>query len=218
MISYEKKCIFVHIPKTGGASIEKIIWPKRRDRVVGNLWKGYVKPYYNKYQTGGMQHLLARHIMAEVGQETFEKFLKFTIVRNPWDKAVSQYAYLKKRKDLRDFVGMSENADFKTYLSLTKQKKHVQWESQHRFICDDNGRQLVDYVGRFENFEADVNHILRVLEIGHSKIPHRNKSDRTHYQDYYDAESAEMVGEMYREDAEIFGYTFQANGKCSRTS
>ncbi len=37
---------------------------------------------HNKYQTGGLQHLLASQIQKEVGDEIFEKFFKFTIVRN----------------------------------------------------------------------------------------------------------------------------------------
>jgi len=208
MISYKKKCIFVHIPKTGGSSIENIIWPQDKDRGIESLWMGLISPYCNKYQTGGMQHLLAKYIIQEVGQKTFDNFFKFTIVRNPWDKAVSQYVYMKKRKDLRDFIGMNENDSCKKYLSLIQKKNHVQWESQHRFILDEGGQQIVDYIGRFENFNDDVNHILRVLKIEANEIPHFNKSNRKHYKNYYDQESAEIVSEMYKEDIKIFGYEF----------
>ena len=60
MISDALRCIFVHIPKTGGSSIEDVLWPEERS--PEDLWMGFVDDYHNKYQTGGLQHLLARQI------------------------------------------------------------------------------------------------------------------------------------------------------------
>ena len=62
MISYKNNCIFVHIPKTGGTSIESLIWKNNKSRSVENLWMGFVDDYHNKYQTGGLQHLLGKHL------------------------------------------------------------------------------------------------------------------------------------------------------------
>ena len=95
MISYEKRCIFIHIPKCGGTSIENIIWPDTEQRTERNLWMGFVSKYHNKYQTGGLQHLLARQVLEEVGKDVFDSFYKFVIVRNPWDRIVSQFAYMQ---------------------------------------------------------------------------------------------------------------------------
>ena len=100
MISYTKKCIFVHIPKTGGGSIEKIIWPK--DRKKYHLWKGFIKPHYNKYQTDGLQHLFATHIQQEVGDQVFNNFFKFSFIRNPYDKAVSQFWLHENERRLKE--------------------------------------------------------------------------------------------------------------------
>lgn len=153
MISHKYKIIFVHVPRTGGTSVEKLFWPSKKDKTEKNLWMGYVRPYYNKYQTGGMQHLLASQIYRELGEEVFREYFKFTFVRNPWDKIVSQFFYIKKRKDLMDFIGLEKEDDFHKYLLLIKKRKHVQWEEQYKFILDENGESLVDYIGRFETLE-----------------------------------------------------------------
>ncbi|MCB1377761.1 MAG: sulfotransferase family 2 domain-containing protein [Alphaproteobacteria bacterium] len=110
MISHDHRCIFVHIPKTGGSNIENVIWPHPRSE--SDLWMGFVQPFRNKYQTGGLQHLQARQMRQEVSQDAFRRYFKFSIVRNPWDKAVSQCAYLKKRPDLCDYLGIAADAPF----------------------------------------------------------------------------------------------------------
>lgn len=215
MISHKAKCIFVHIPKCGGTSITQLIWPNKEDRTESNLWRGFTSKYHNKYQTGGLQHLLSCQIKQEVGNEIFQAYFKFAIVRNPWDKAVSQFEYMKKRKDLREFIGMSEGDCFEKYLTLIQQKRHVQWESQHKFVMDGNNNLLVDFLGRFESFEADVNKILDKLKIGKKlfglrfkKIPHMRKSLRSHYTDYYNLESKRIIEELYKDDIELFKYSF----------
>lgn len=215
MISYKHKCIFVHIPKTGGSSVERIIWPSPKDRTISNLWMGYVKPYFNKYQTGGMQHLLASQIKNEVKDMDFSSFFKFSIVRNPFDKVISQFHYMKTRKDLRDFIGMKDNDDFKTYLHLIQRKLHVQWEHQHRFILDEDENLLVDYIGKFENFETDVRNILkkikrdRIFGLINRKIPHENKSEnRKDYRSYYNEETIDIVSKIYQKDIKQFNYKF----------
>lgn len=214
MISYKCGCIFVHIPKTGGTSIEKIIWPDDDDRCSKNLCMGLVDGFHNKYQTGGLQHLLASQIRQEVGSEVFNDYFKFAIVRNPWDKAISQYIYMAERRDLRQFLGLSETDSFKQYLVLIQKKLHVQWESQHKFILDENGEGMVDYVGRFERFGDEVSGIFQELkarrgvDVEVDEIPHLRKSSRNHYRSYYDAEAREMVAHIYKKDIEYFGYAF----------
>ena len=216
MIFHRQKGIFVHIPRTGGTSIEDMLWPDKKTRTEADLWMGFVDPYHNRFQTGGLQHLLAGQIRAAVGPETFARYFKFALVRNPWDKAVSQYFYMKKRRDLMDYVGMGEGDDLKRYLALITSKKHVQWEDQYKFIYNSDGQLLVDFVGRFENYSADVTRILnklkvrmRLLGIPLRKLLHVNKTSRRHYSEYYDDESRDFISNLYQKDIELFEYRFE---------
>lgn len=206
MISHAHRCIFVHIPKTGGTSVEDVIWPG--PRTTDDLWMGFVDRYHNKYQTGGLQHLLATQIRTEVGAEVFSSYYKFSIVRNPWDRAVSQFVFMDARDDLRDFIGMKKGAGLKKYAELIRKKRHVQWEPQVSFVQDANGESLLDYIGRYETFSDSVTHALRTTGINAATIPHRKKGQRGPYEDYYDAESREMIRTMYAADIEAFGYRF----------
>ncbi len=216
MIFHRQQCIFVHIPRTGGTSLEDMLWPDKESRTEADLWMGFVDPYRNRYQTGGLQHLLGSQIRDVVGPETFSRYFKFALVRNPWDKAVSQYFYMKKRRDLMDYIGMEEGDDFRRYLSLIISKKHVQWEDQYKFIYDNDGHLLVDFVGRFENYRADVTEILnrlkirtRLLGMPLRKLLHINKTSRSHYSEYYDSESRQFISNFYQKDIELFGYRFE---------
>ncbi len=206
MISHKYRCIFIHIPRCGGASIENLIWPGQRN--PEDLWMGFVDKYHNKYQTDGLQHLLSQQIREEIGQELHDSYYKFTMVRNPWDKLVSQYCYISKRPDLCAFIGMKQDDCFKKYLSLIRKRTHVQWELQVDFLKDINGDSLVDYVGRFENYNQSVLNVLGKLGINKKKIPHINRSKRKPYSSYYDSESIELVNELYASDIEEFGYCY----------
>src|SRR5690348_14228159 len=134
MISHHHKCIFIHIPRSGGTSIENLIWPAQR--TSAELWMGFIDRYHNRYQTGGLQHLFAQHIEREIGPDTFHSYFKFAFVRNPFDRAVSQFHYMARRPDLREFIGMEPSDSFDKYLHLIQQKKHVQWEQQHKFLLN----------------------------------------------------------------------------------
>ena len=206
MLSHPHKCIFVHIPKTGGTSVEQIIWPSVQDRTESEFWMGFIDEYRNKYQTGGLQHLLADQIRQEIGRARFDEYFKFTVVRNPWSKAVSQYVYMHDRADLMSFVGMNDGDEFKTYLSLIRKKQHVQWLPQFRFFMDENGSEIVDFVGRFESFDDTVYEVLEKLSIQERVIPHVNKGIKEELGSYYDNEALEIVGEMYKLDIDLLGY------------
>jgi hypothetical protein len=205
MISHTFKCIFVHIPKCGGTSIEKIIWPE--PRLESDLWMGFKSKYHNKYQTGGLQHLFANQIRQEVGEQVFKTYFKFSIVRNPWEKTISQYFYMKNRPDLREWIGMEENSSFETYLDLIRKKAHVQWEPQYKFIYDQNGDLLIDFIGRLENFDKDASSIINRIGIK-AEIPHSNATKHKHYTEYYNQETIEIVNDMYSNDISLLNYKF----------
>jgi hypothetical protein len=169
---------------------------------------GFVDRYRNRHQTGGLQHLLAKQIKQEVGDSRFGAYFKFAVVRNPFDRAVSQFRYMQRRPDLRAFVGMDDDASFTDYLGLVQEKRHVQWEPQCSFLYDEDRTPLVDFVGRFEALDADMAEVFARLGIACDVLPHSNSSERTGYRDYYGPGTRVEVEEMYEDDLDRLGYAF----------
>lgn len=222
MISHRYKCVFIHIPKNGGASIERMIW-KPEELTEDNLWMGFKTLHRNAYQTGALQHLYARNVRKAVGEKIYEEYFTFSMVRNPWDKVISQFLYLQKRSDLRSFLQVPRHVSFKKYLETITKRPHVHWNPQVRFVQDDNGEVMVDHIARFEDYQKEAEYILNKIgcidafnEDGHLRLPHVNKSSRGPYWEYYDDESKEMVADIYKEDIAFFDYSFDEEAYASR--
>jgi len=212
MICHTKKCIFVHIPKTAGSSIEDAIWGDDLSiRTVEHLWMGAVRPGYNKYQSGGLQHLLAPQIRQEVGNDIFSSYYKFSFVRNPWAKVVSQFYYLKTRPDLLQMMGLHRWSPFRSYLKALEKshEMHVQSMEQHQFIYTQEEGCIVDFVGRFENLHNDFRIVSNRLGMGDVSLPHARKSKRTKpYQTFYTARQRQLIETIYQRDIQLFDYSF----------
>ena len=111
MIFFKKKIIFVHIPRSGGTSIEKILWRSEFKSDFSfdmndekHLLQGFINKYRNKYQSDGLQHLTINNIEKIYPIES-KQFFKFAFIRNPFSRIASAYCEIMQyRKDLRDFL------------------------------------------------------------------------------------------------------------------
>ena len=93
MISLQKNFLFVHIPKTGGNSIQNILKEYSEDRIVieydhqdGVERFGIRNEKYDIYK-----HATLAQYQKVIEPEIFKKLFKFTVIRNPWDRMISFY-------------------------------------------------------------------------------------------------------------------------------
>tara|TARA_B100001093_G_scaffold519468_1_gene608622 strand:- start:343 stop:1014 length:672 start_codon:yes stop_codon:yes gene_type:complete len=216
------KSIFIHIPKCGGSSVESVLFPEE-DRLPNNLWMGIglgKNPEYclsglgfrNQYGiTGGLQHLPAKTIKRVVDKNLFDSYFKFCFVRNPYERAVSQFFYSKNfRSDLCEWIDLPQNGEFSftDYLNaIISSPTHVQFQPQCDFIFE-GPNLLVDFVGRVDNFQEDFDFICNMIDIPSKKIPHANKSNNLHYRDMYSLSDKRLVEKIYECDIDFLKYSF----------
>ena len=96
-ISDKYELIFFHLPKCAGKSIVNCLDIKTSDKT--NVESGLI-------QTITLGHELA-YWNSKVYPEKWNKYFKFTVVRNPWDKVVSLYHFRKKENDLYNNYSLS---------------------------------------------------------------------------------------------------------------
>lgn len=214
VISYSKRFLFVHTPKTGGTSIADALGgfahDPRQYRV--NRLLARMGIHVNYWAPARMRrfriHASAAQLERHLPQETFHSFFKFAFVRNPWDRMVSYYHYLLSRTWHHRHPKVAALASFKDYLRYEVARGKT---AQYAMLTDRSGRLLVDFVGRFEHLHDDFAEICRRLGLS-CRLSHTNRSSHRDYREYYDDESIELVREAFRPDVEQFGYTFDGCG------
>jgi len=200
-ISNKYNCIFVHIPKTAGTSIESV-FGMHGDRLnVG------IKPYLNQKSDydnlfgNNLQHLTAFEIKSKI--QNYSDFYKFSFVRNPWDKFVSVTLWEGPKTKVNK--NMSKDQFKKKALNKMKFAK-LHYMPQVDYIFH-SGSLLVDFVGKFENLEEDFQKVCDSLNVNF-KLEYRMKVDHKPYQEYYNQEMIDFVSDFYSKDIEYFGYDF----------
>jgi hypothetical protein len=75
-----------------------------------------------------------------------------------------------------------------------------------QFLCDREGKVLVDFVGQFEHIERDWEYVSRRVTGKHHQLGHANKSEHKTIEEMYTAEMIGVVNDVYSVDFDIFGY------------
>ncbi len=211
-MSHDLKCVYVHIPKTAGTSIEKAMgmfddWRvENTSKMFGLIQSPQIRERIRV--TKFLQHLTAAELR-ELAPDEFHAYHSFSFVRNPWDRMVS--IYCNKDPNLIEYAhsrGIDlTNTTFNEFLHKTEELVHVHLIPQHEFIVDRNGNVLVNFVGRFERIFDDFSVVCNKLNI-QRVLPYENRSLREDYRKYYDPKSRDHIERRYKDDIEFFGYSF----------
>jgi hypothetical protein len=187
------RCLFVHIPKCAGVSVCRSLF--------GNLGAGH-------YPVATLRQVF--------GEELFNSYFKFSFVRNPWDRLLSAYEFLKRggfhagdaRWAGQHLAGYRDFGEFvRAWVTPANVASWVHFRPQTDFLYLPEGRSGVDFIGRYENLAVDFQRICARLGI-EAELQLLNTAPVRDYRDAYDSESRRIVDRVYRRDIVDLDYCF----------
>lgn len=190
------RCIFVHVPKAAGTSINKALY----GRTLG--------------------HYTAVEIRAKFPR-LYDRCFVFSFVRNPWDRVLSAYRFAAK--GCTESMGVRNPSQYQIPEFETFERFVYEWLSvrditqldyvfqpQHSFVADQDGEKIVEFIGKVENINSDIAVIEEKLD-RKIVLPHANRtSDSPGYvSDYKRQDLIDLVARIYEKDIAMFDYKFQ---------
>ena len=208
----EADALFIWVPKCAGMSIYSLL---RKHGCPAERWDNPTMPFANRgVVTFGHVDIPALLDLGVVSRDFFDRAFKFGFVRNPFDRMVSLFVYLKRIRcsevpDEMDFDGFCRRvADGRhppvglyNYQGLNQCNPMADW------LTDRSGRLLVDDLGRYETLLEDFSRIAKRLGIP-EPLPHENQGERRPYREYFTPATRAIIERVYRRDLELFDYQY----------
>jgi len=230
-INHEKRAIYIHIPKTAGTYIGKMLMKyygftsylkvllKRRSdhdavcqthrfKNVPTKTGRSNNTHYNKLMGLLVYCKTSDHINKICGMDAnkWRTYTKFCFIRNPYDRAQSGVKYLtktlKNELSLDDYL-LQDPLDVPDI-----EYGHV-FMTQKMQIQDVDGTCGVDVIGRFENLEEDFRRILNL--IGFNKITHVPQkynitSESVTTELTFKESTLKLINQLFADDFNTFHY------------
>ena len=229
IVSETNRFVYTFIPKVACSSLKMAL--SNTFNVDVDISDAAKENVFNDLQSFEAMHaanwpIAAKHLMVT---DRVWDYLKFAIVRNPWDRLVSCYknkilvggdtnefyengvhrALLKNYGDLFS-SGMSFDEFAEVVCGIPDEFAEDHFRSQHTFIAH-RGEVFVDRIGKLENIEeewawlcANINIQNELQNINVSS----NSGTKRAYSDYYTDELRDKVAERYQKDIGMFGYEY----------
>jgi len=156
--------------------------------------------------TGFHKHARAVDVLNKFGEEKIKEYYLFSFVRNPYDRLVSLYYYIRQSRTHKNNQDLS-NMSFSEFIDWYINQEPV--KQIDYLIEPSTGALLVDFIGKYENLAEDLKIIQNQTRINGGTLKHKKKSisrRSAELRDYYDDESAEKVSKYFSDDFDLLGY------------
>ena len=226
IVSEANRFVYTFIPKAACSSLKMAL--SKQFNVEVDISKEAKENVFNDLESFEAMHaadwpIAAKHLMLT---DRVWDYLKFAIVRNPWDRLVSCYknkilssgdtndfyengvhrALVKNYGDL--FNSSMSFADFTDAVcAIPDEFAEDHFRSQHTFVTH-RGEVFVDHIGKLENIEEEWAYLCANVNIDNELGNINVSSNSGAYKDYYTDELRDKVAERYQKDIETFGYDF----------
>jgi hypothetical protein len=187
---------FIHIPRTGGTTLEKILGFRNH-----YSWKrpDYQNIFgYDKKKKIMLQHATYQQIIKN--EYNPQNYKIITIIRNPYYRVMSLYKYVARKESLDKF--------------LNKIEKYLQYDyfyqPQYKYLINEKGEINIDEIVRFENYEEDLKKIKEKynLDINISFDTNKQLNKKKAIDSVLTEEQKLIIQRIYKKDFELFGYPY----------
>lgn len=217
MISHEHRCIFIHIPKTAGSSIENKLG--LFDEVRAGVQDHRTLREFEPFRLGHLASVLDRsdpYLLKRIrnglrgddapSREQYAGYFKFSFVRNTWARVFSWYRNVMTNPAHMQQRGIEEQMSLHDFLSRFPDEWGTR--SQLWWIRDSTGRIGLDFVGRFERLAEDFAVVGERLGLQDASLPKLVVGEGKTYTEHYDPASIDLVASRYREEILEFGFEY----------
>lgn len=148
-------------------------------------------------------HVTASHVKHHIQSRIWNNYLKITIERNPWDKAISRYFWSNKSKDK-----LAPLSEFLLYLAQEKPWILSDWN-----IYTINDKIAVDRVIYYEQLTENFDKLVKELGVNDLSLPKQRakgefRKDKSHYRELLSQSDADLIRNVCYKEIDAFGYKF----------
>jgi hypothetical protein len=196
VVCHEKKCIFIHIPKTAGTSIEQFIKDKK-----------YNLDFLGFRNNRSLHHLRAIELKKILGSLVYNIYYKFSIVRNPYERLLSEY-YWTPIKNVGHKSGKSKYEFLNYVTDVLKNKKFFDNKYNDHFIPQflfvyEGKKLLIDNIFKYEDLAWIEEYLKKKLNIENNlPILNKNKIEK----EDWTPKQKERIYKLYKTDFLLFNY------------
>jgi len=215
IISPGRRYIFVHIPKTGGTALTQALESRamKDDLLIGDTPKARKRrARVQGVQAAGRiwKHSRLSDIVGLVSDQTIADAFVFTLVRNPWDRTVSYYRWLRDQTFDHPAVHSAKATDFSGFLNQPHTQASLRADTFGSYVTNSAGCEDCAAFVRLEHLEADLAPVWSHLGFDLSPIARVNASDRGRdFRPYYSDADAGVLADVCATDIARFGYRFE---------
>ena len=217
IVSRGRRFIFVHIPKTGGTALSLALENRaiKDDILIGDTPKARARrARISGVKAAGRlwKHSTLADIAGLATDAEIAAFFTVTLVRNPWDRAVSYYHWLRDQGFAHPAVGLAKTHDFSGFLNHAQTITALRLWPYTAYMRDRFGAERASLYARLEHLEADLAPFEAHLGFRLTPLARANASDRSRdWRGFYSDADAALVADISAGDIARFGYRFEPN-------
>jgi len=237
IISHKYKFIFIKTRKTAGTSlelylskicgIEDVVTPIKEGGNNPRNYNGLFNPlpevikyanvvnpnnyHYRLYSSNPIKdylkkrkfynHIPAYQVKERISADIWQNYYKFCFDRNPWDKTISHYYFMK--------ADTGKNFSFDNYLS----QNYLAWNYPLYTNPFNPNEIIVDYVGKYDNLNQELNNIFDKLKIpldGNLDIRLKGniRKDKRPYQYSYNSNNQALISEKFSHEILLHNFKY----------